>query len=133
MLIMCNIPTYYQHPSNVRLKDREVFYQPATTPSVVHTVNKQRVRQTKQIPATLVRVITRSGSPREKNLNFGLVWSSRDPSRLFSSSHFWQLFAICRVPIRVHTHLPCLTRWEVHLRDKKSFLSKKVCKMLRVQ
>ena len=40
MLIMCNIPTYYQHPSNMRLKDGEVFYQPATTPASLVHINK---------------------------------------------------------------------------------------------
>ena len=59
MLIMCNIPTYYQHPSNMRLKDGEVFYQPAT-PSVVHTVNKQG-----QTDQTNWQTPPRDGAPRE--------------------------------------------------------------------
>ena len=58
---MCNIPTYYQHPSNMRLKDGEVFYQPATTPtSVVHTVNKQG-----QTDQTNRQTPPRDGAPRE--------------------------------------------------------------------
>ena len=74
-----------------------------TNPRLIGSERTLKFTLYKVIPTTLVRVITHSGSPREKNLNFGLVWSSRDPSWLFLSSHFWRLFAICHVPILTPT------------------------------